>query len=86
MPPDPFVRVQFRGIGRKQRYIETRVIEEEAPNPDGTMNRCAIPDQYDVSVHMPKEMAKEFHDLLGANRAGTKLKVQLGLRTHRGNG
>lgn len=44
LPPDPLLRIQLRGIGRKRDKFKTLHFSEVGPDEASFMPRCAIPE------------------------------------------
>ncbi len=74
--PDGFVRVELRGVGRKEFEMQPRELAAEFPNPFSSVNAGVVPDHDDVPAEVAQQVPEEFADLVVSDVLRVALEVQ----------
>jgi hypothetical protein len=76
--PDIFGGIEFRGIGRQPGQMNAPLLlGQEVAHSTATVSRQSIPNDQDLSLDMPLEMAEEINNLWRFDGAGIKAEVEL---------
>jgi len=82
IPPHPFVRIEFGGVGRKVLQAEaSSLIVHEASDRGGLVGLHIVPDKDDSTGHMPEQMPQKHEHLRSGDGAAANQEVQLPLGT-----
>jgi hypothetical protein len=63
VPPNPVVGIEFWRVSRKALHIQSALSSKKSSNLGAGVNPATIPEEYDRTLDLPKEMAQEEHDL-----------------------
>ena len=74
--PDGFIRVELRGVGRKEFEMQSREPVTDFPNPFSFVNAGVIPDHNDVPAEVAQQVPEEFAHLIVLDVLRVALKVQ----------
>ncbi len=74
--PDGFVRVELRGVGRKEFEMQPREPATDFPNPFSSVNAGVIPDHNDVPAEVAQQVPEEFAHLIVPDVLRVALEVQ----------
>ncbi len=84
--PDGFVRVELRGVGRKEFEMQPRELAADFPNPFSFVNAGVVPDHDDVPAEVAQQVSEEFAHLVVLDVLRVALEVQADAPTPGRNG
>ena len=76
MPPDAFVGIEFRRVGRKRFEMQASEAGAQLRHRAGLVNLSIVQYDDDMSAQMPQEIAKKHAHLVAADVHGVEVTVE----------
>jgi|SRR5208337_875967 len=86
MIPHAFIRVEFRGVGRKGLKVQTGGPAEKLPNGIAPMNFAIIEQDEQMTVYLTQQMAEELRHFFALDSIPVQLAVQSTVEALRADG
>src|SRR5882672_9626630 len=85
--PQPFVGVEFGGVGRQAIHAQTRaVLGQGGAGSPRTMGVAAVPEQEQGTRNLSQQMPDKADHLAAGDRACHQVQIHMGMGSHGGAG